>query len=165
MSFYRGEYSWKEILAQFEEDPSKIEEPEELIYANYDNGGYDGQADVLFYDQGKFWYVTASHCSCYGLEDSWSPEAYSFEALRGQVERATDGFFKDHKELILDACDRLESDLSQLAAAVSRNERRMNDIKARRLELVSEEAKLMDEMSKLGQQIEADKKKMKALLN
>ena len=165
MSFYRGDYNWEEILAKFGEDPNKIEAPEELIFADYEGGGYDGQADVLFYDQGKFWYVTASHCSCYGLEDSWSPEPYSVEALRGQVERATYGFFKDHKELILDACDRLESDLGQLAAAVSRNERRVNDIKARRLELAAEEAKLMDEMSKLGQQIQADKKKMKQLLD
>lgn len=165
MSFYRGDYNWEEILREFGEDPSKIEAPEELIFANYDGGGYDGQADVLFYDQGRFWYVTAGHCSCYGLEDSWSPEPYSFEALRGQVERAEYGFFKDRKELILDACDRLEGDLSQLAAAVSRNERRLEAIQKRQIELEDEATKLHEEYAEISGQIEADKKKMKQLLN
>lgn len=164
MAFYRGDYDWEEILDAFSEDPSKIKEPEELIYADYDGGGYDGHADVLFYDQGKFWYVTASHCSCYGLEDSWSPEEYSFKALRGQVERANSGFFKDHKALILDACDRLEGDLSQLAAAVSRNKRRQREIQERLSQLDEEHTALTSEYDKLDAQITDDKKKMKNLL-
>ena len=149
---YRGDYNWKEILSVFSEDPSKIEEPEELIFANYDGGGYDGYANVLFYDSGKFWYVTASHCSCYGLEDSWSPEEYSFKALRGQV---------DHKALILDACDRLEGDLSQLAAAVSRNKRRQTEIQLKLSQLDEEHTALTSEYDKLDAQITDDKKKMK----
>ncbi len=68
------DYDWDEILGWFSEDPSKIPEPTEIIYAEYEGGGYDGRADVLFYDNGRFWYVTGSHCSCYGLEDQWDPE-------------------------------------------------------------------------------------------
>lgn len=108
-------YDWNEILGWFSEDPSKIEEPTEIIYAEYEDGGYDGQVWVLFYDNGKFWYVEGSHCSCYGLEDQWSPEEYAAETLAGQVERASYGFFKDQKGLIMAAIEKYQSPISVVA--------------------------------------------------
>lgn len=56
------------------------DEPEH-IWAWYDNGGYDGQAIVVFYENDKFYYVTGGHCSCYGLEDQWEPEEYDTKAF------------------------------------------------------------------------------------
>lgn len=53
----------------------------EFIYAYY-WCDYDGSAFVLFARKGKLYEVNGSHCSCYGLEDQWSPEETSVEALR-----------------------------------------------------------------------------------
>ena len=107
-------YTWEEILSWFSEEG--IPEPTEIIYAEYDNGGYDGQAWVLFYDNGKFYYVGGSHCSCYDLSGQWSPEEYSVEALKGQVERANYGFFKDQKGLIMKSLEKFTSPIAQSAA-------------------------------------------------
>lgn len=97
---------WEDILGWFSEDPSKHDgEPDEIIYAFYDGDGYDGWAEVLFVDQGKFWFVTGSHCSCYGLEDQWSPEEFSEEYILGAIERKSHNLWKYEKE-IRDAMDR-----------------------------------------------------------
>lgn len=121
-------YDWSEILEWFEEDPSKIEEPDEIIYAEYGTEGYEGQADVLFWDLGKFWYVSGSHCSCYGLEDQWNPEEYTPETLKGQIERASYGFFKDQKELIMATIEKFSSPLGELAARYAAVETKLSQV-------------------------------------
>jgi len=151
------EYDWEGILGWFYEDPSKIPEPTEIIYAEYDGGGYDGQAEVLFYDNGSFWYVYGSHCSCYGLEDQWSPEEYSIEALKGQIERSTYGFFKDQKDIIMNAIEKYESPLAQLAAEYAVVEQQLN--KAR--EELSKAEALVDTLDAQESEL---KSKLKELL-
>lgn len=54
---------------------------EEIIYASYDRQDYEGYASVLFEQGGCLYEVHASHCSCYGLEDQWKPEATTWEAI------------------------------------------------------------------------------------
>ena len=149
-------YDWNEILGWFYEDPEKIEKPTEIIYAEYDNADYDGHADVLFYDNGKFWYVTGSHCSCYGLEDQWSPEEYSIEALKGQVERDCYGFFKDQKELIMAAIEKYESPIVQVAfeygrvkAELETVKQQLAELETRHDELDAQEAELKDKLKKM----------------
>jgi len=55
----------------------------EIIYADYECESYDGYATVFFFNSntGKYYETYGSHCSCYGLEDQWSPEEIVFEEL------------------------------------------------------------------------------------
>ena len=55
----------------------------EIIVAVYEQGGYDGQAFVVYRDKadGKLHEVNGSHCSCYGLEGQWEPEEVVIEEL------------------------------------------------------------------------------------
>lgn len=46
---------------------------DEILFASYASGSYSGDSIVLFERDGELYINEASHCSCYGLEDSWSP--------------------------------------------------------------------------------------------
>jgi len=52
-----------------------------ILIAWYGYGDYCGASFVLYEKDGKLYEVNASHCSCNGLEGSWSPEETSWEAL------------------------------------------------------------------------------------
>jgi hypothetical protein len=56
-------------------------EEHEVIYANYEQGNYDGRAFVIYQKDGKLYEVHGSHCSCNGLEECWSPEETSWAAI------------------------------------------------------------------------------------
>lgn len=47
-----------------------------ILFAYYSYEDYSGDAFVLYFDRSdkKLYEVNGSHCSCYGLEDQWSPE-------------------------------------------------------------------------------------------
>lgn len=63
-----------EQIADFPKD-------EEILFASYGGGGYDGDALVLFQRDGKLYEVHGGHCSCYGLEDQWDPGEVTWAAL------------------------------------------------------------------------------------
>lgn len=46
-----------------------------MIYGVYSTPSYEGSADVIYRRDGKWFHASGSHCSCYGLEDQWKPEA------------------------------------------------------------------------------------------
>jgi hypothetical protein len=46
---------------------------DEVVFAAYSSQAYNGTALVVFYRNGNLFSVDASHCSCNGLEDCWSP--------------------------------------------------------------------------------------------
>lgn len=52
-----------------------------VLFASYDTPDYEGYSTVIYIEDGKFYMVEASHCSCYGLEDSWAPEEMPCEAI------------------------------------------------------------------------------------
>lgn len=52
-----------------------------VVHAQYDYMDYDGSAIVIYMYEGMFHYVSGGHCSCYGLEDQWEPEAMTAQAL------------------------------------------------------------------------------------
>ena len=54
---------------------------DEILFAWYGYGDYCGDAEVLFERNGLLYEVTASHCSCNGLEDTWKPQETSWAAL------------------------------------------------------------------------------------
>lgn len=61
-----------------------------IIFASYSYEDYSGNALVVYEENGKFFEVHGSHCSCYGLEDQWQPEESSYEHL---LERANNNQF------------------------------------------------------------------------
>lgn len=78
-----------------------------IIFAAYEYEDYSGQADVIFYKNGKFYHVSGSHCSCYGLEELWSPEEMPVDALRHIITKGT--LFRGHHESLLRAIEVMES--------------------------------------------------------
>ena len=61
--------------------PDDFPTDEEMVFAAYGGRSYEGSALVVFSRDGKLYEVNGSHCSCYGLEDQWSPEETSIGAL------------------------------------------------------------------------------------
>lgn len=80
----------KSMLADFCEEESALDGAE-VIVASYTYECYSGEAYVLFRRDGKLYEVHASHCSCYGLEDQWSPEETSAEEILFCLDRGTWG--------------------------------------------------------------------------
>lgn len=52
-----------------------------ILFARYSYEDYSGDAQVIYRKQGKLYEVTASHCSCNGLEGDWDPSEVTAEAL------------------------------------------------------------------------------------
>lgn len=98
MIYHEGFSNWADVQNDFDmKDP----EPHKVLYASYEQGSYEGSADVFWRNSdGTYGYEYGSHCSCYGLEGQWDPETYTVEQLKGQVDRAQYGFFKDHADMI-----------------------------------------------------------------
>ena len=86
------------------------DEGENILFAWYGSGDYCGDAFVLFEQDGRLYEVHGGHCSCYGLEDQWSPEETSVEALMHAIDvgrlgscEYEGGYFGDQlKEVIND---------------------------------------------------------------
>ena len=67
-----------EICAEFEiEDFDGIVIAGETEYADY-----EGAAAIVFVNDGKLYFQSGSHCSCFGFEGQWSPEETSVDALK-----------------------------------------------------------------------------------
>ena len=82
---YEGSFSsWEDVCREFEES---IPEPDEVIFAVYDQEMYEGSADVVYRVGERFYWVSGSHCSCYGLEEQFDPEEYSAELLIAALRR------------------------------------------------------------------------------
>jgi hypothetical protein len=68
------------MKSDFRIDDAPLEGAEVLV-ASYTYEDYSGSAYVLFEKNGHLFEVHGSHCSCYGLEDQWEPEAVTREAI------------------------------------------------------------------------------------
>lgn len=75
----------QDVVRDFEIDAQVLAKAR-VIIAWYGQGDYCGSAFVLFSEGGKLYEVHGSHCSCYGLEDQWSPEETTVEALQHYLE-------------------------------------------------------------------------------
>lgn len=91
----------KDVAQQFSIELSLIEDCN-ILFAAYDNESYEGNALVIFSKDGKLYEVHGSHCSCYGLEDQWTPEETSIEALKmreyryGDIQQDLEKFIIGH---------------------------------------------------------------------
>lgn len=80
MKIFEGFTDANDVFNQFSVNEDEQKDVK-FIYAYYNQECYEGSAFVLFTREGKLYEVNGSHCSCYGLEDQWSPEETSVEAL------------------------------------------------------------------------------------
>lgn len=65
----------------------------QILVAQYDCGDYEGSASVLLRGaDGLLYEVYGSHCSCYGLENQWSPELVEANELRQRMLGRPDEF-------------------------------------------------------------------------
>ena len=87
MNVYLGD--WKcasDVASDFVINESTIADTGEILLAAYDREGYSGSAFVLLTRDGVLYEVSASHCSCYGLEDQWEPEETTKAAVIYQLD-------------------------------------------------------------------------------
>jgi hypothetical protein len=85
LQIYYGNWdSFEDMKNSFEEE---IPDTIEVIYASYSIDSYEGEAFVLFRQNGEYFEVNGSHCSCYGLEGQWSPERVDLPELIGRISR------------------------------------------------------------------------------
>ena len=80
--------SWEDVARQFSID---MPEPEEVLLAIYEIDSYDGEAMVVYRQGNNYFLASGNHCSCFGLENQWSPEEYDLETFKKVVERWAEG--------------------------------------------------------------------------
>jgi hypothetical protein len=62
-----------------------------ILFASYGYANYNGDAWVLFEENGELYEVNGGHCSCYGLEDQWEKEPVMLIELKNRLEKGTFG--------------------------------------------------------------------------
>lgn len=77
----------------------------EILIAVYNEGNYEGSAWVLFRKEGKLYEVSASHCSCHGLEDQFDAEETDGEALQHRLNKGT--YFKWYSQEVRQEIEKL----------------------------------------------------------
>jgi len=105
---YYGEFDDKDDVFREFQVSAQDQRGVHIIMASYECESYDGQAMVIFIRDGKFWLVTGGHCSCYGLEDQWSPEQLTVEELRHYGEKSQGGYFQGLNAEMLKIVDKVE---------------------------------------------------------
>jgi len=67
-----------------------VDDSIKICYAAYEMDGYEGSAVVFYYNKKdkKFYEIYGSHCSCYGLEESWKDDGseVNFKELENRLE-------------------------------------------------------------------------------
>lgn len=97
---YQGSFgSWSDVCSYFDE---VIAEPDQVIYAIYDQPPYEGYADVIYRVGDRFYWAHGSHCSCYGLEEQWAPIEYSQHELVAALARGNHFWYADDPAAVRD---------------------------------------------------------------
>lgn len=88
MGIFLEDFDCKEdVFGAFEVEDSG----ENILFAWYGAGSYDGSAFVLFERDGRLYEVNGGHCSCFGLEDQWDPEETSVAELMHRIDEGSLG--------------------------------------------------------------------------
>jgi hypothetical protein len=112
--------SAEEVFADFEDVREWKPEPShpiadkadvEILFASYTYEDYYGRAFVLYRNKkdGQLYEVNGSHCSCYGLEDQWTPEDTNIAVLRHRIVSGELGRNDNFAAELLAALDELEA--------------------------------------------------------
>jgi hypothetical protein len=74
-------------------------ENKNILFASYGQDNYQGDAWVLFEENGKLFEVNGGHCSCYGLEGQWEAEEVVLAELENRLTKGTFGkdFYSDNE--------------------------------------------------------------------
>ena len=96
MKIFHGWDDAKAMADEFHIAPEKLNGAE-ILFAGYEAGGYEGDAFVLLRRDGKLYEVNAGHCSCYGLEDQWTEEETSAEAIRTRLASVSYGALREFR--------------------------------------------------------------------
>lgn len=80
MKYFENFKSVDDVIDQFSIGADDIKS-NEILFAYYGYGSYEGGATVLFQRNGKLYEVSGGHCSCNGLEGQWSPEEVTWDQL------------------------------------------------------------------------------------
>jgi hypothetical protein len=93
--------SQEDVMAKF--FYGGLEQPKgiRVLFAVYEQGSYEGEAFVLFASERKLFEVNGSHCSCFGLEGQWSPEAVNLDALGHRLEEGAWGTYYGSEACVL----------------------------------------------------------------
>jgi len=77
----------------------KISENYNILFASYGCDNYEGDAWVLFEENGKLYEVRASHCSCFGLEGQWEKDEVVLLELKNRLINGSFGrnFYADNE--------------------------------------------------------------------
>lgn len=62
-----------------------------ILFASYGMDNYEGDAWVLFEQDGDLYEVNGGHCSCYGLEGQWNPDEVLLKELENRLLKGTFG--------------------------------------------------------------------------
>lgn len=81
---------WIEKKQEMDEAIKKYENIK-ILFASYRYSNYEGDAWVLFEEDGKLYEVNGGHCSFYGLEGQWEKEPVVLEELKNRLEKGTFG--------------------------------------------------------------------------
>lgn len=68
---WNADRGYNSVVSNFRTDDTP--EPE-FVYAVYSTPAYEGCANIVYRQNGKWFHASGSHCSCYGLEGQWEPE-------------------------------------------------------------------------------------------
>lgn len=80
MQVYRNGFdNWSDVQNAYQ--TSDTEEGKVVLFADYEQGNYEGWSTVVWSDHRGYWLVEGSHCSCYGLEGQWNPEETPLDVL------------------------------------------------------------------------------------
>lgn len=78
---YDGFSDKQDIIYQFDiKDPTVLQDAI-ILMAIYETEWYQGDAFILYIEDGKLYEINGLHCSCYGLEDQWYPDEVLLEEL------------------------------------------------------------------------------------
>ena len=73
--------------------PETFPTEDELLFASYGGGSYEGDATMVWRRDGKLYEAHGSHCSCMGLEGQFEPEETTLAALAAKSKRDTDNLY------------------------------------------------------------------------
>jgi hypothetical protein len=110
MEIYNGDVSdWADVAQNFAPERCyslsgeirekalqlQIPEPEQVLFAGYNQPSYEGYAMVIYRNGEKFYQVEGSHCSCMGLEGQFDPTEYDRATFEALVNRQIENLSKD----------------------------------------------------------------------
>ena len=81
---------WEEKKISMDKAIKRFEN-KNILFASYGQDNYQGDAWVLFEENGKLFEVNGSHCSCFGLEGQWEEEEVVLSELENRLTKGTFG--------------------------------------------------------------------------